>query len=87
VKLVSLRTFSYTELVADEPNIILEHLRAIHADQQLVRGDLLDIKQRLSSLEMQVDHVRGDFAGQSTRIDRVEMRLERIERRLNLADA
>jgi hypothetical protein len=41
----------------------------------------------MTSLEVSVANLHGDFAGQSSRIDRVENRLERIEQRLDLRDA
>ncbi len=52
-----------------------------------VRDDMREVKQRLTSLEVSVATLHGDFAGQSGRIDRVESRLERIEHRLDLRDA
>jgi hypothetical protein len=36
---------------------------------------------------MQIATLHGDFAGPSLRINRIETRLERIERRLDLANA
>ena len=46
-----------------------------------------DVKSRLTSLEVSVSLLHGDFASQSGRIDRVEQRLERIENRLDLRGA
>jgi predicted nuclease with TOPRIM domain len=46
-----------------------------------------EVRGRLTSLEVSVANLHGDFAGQSGRIDRVENRLERIEQRLDLRDA
>jgi hypothetical protein len=66
---------------------VLEHLRYIRAAVDGLREDAQDLKRRMTSLEMQVAQLHGDFAGQSARIDRVEIRLERIERRLELAPA
>jgi hypothetical protein len=45
---------------------------------------MLDLSVRVSSLEVQVSHIHGDFANQSLRLDRVDARLDRIERRLEL---
>ena len=56
--------------------------------QSLLREDVSDVKRCLISLEMSVAQIHADFAGQSTRVDRLETRLERIDRRrLNLGDA
>jgi len=81
--------------MVDEPaNLILSRLNQI--DPQLgdvlidpgqARVDMRDVKSRLTSLEVSVSLLHGDFASQSRRIDRVEQRLERIENRLGLGDA
>jgi uncharacterized coiled-coil protein SlyX len=78
--------------MATEPeNLVLEHLRLIRNDirdfRQEVRGDLGDLKFRMTAVEQQVATLNGSFAGQSLRIDRIEQRLDRIERRLNLVEA
>jgi predicted nucleic acid-binding Zn-ribbon protein len=67
-----LRTTPMTEL----QNLVL-HLRG-----QLdgVREDMREVKTRLGILENQ-------HAGMSSRLDRLDARVERIERRLDLADA
>jgi hypothetical protein len=45
-----------------------------------VRDDIREMKQRIGSLENQ-------YAIMSNRLDRMDVRIERIERRLDLADA
>lgn len=80
--------------VADNiENLILEHLRAIRADIGGIKDDVREIKQRLTSLEAAVAGLRrdnanlyGDVIGQQARYDRLAERVERIERRLDLAD-
>lgn len=67
--------------------LILEHLRVLRLEMGELRADVRDMRGRLTSLEVSVANLHGDFAGQSERIDRVENRLERIERRLTLRDA
>ena len=52
-----------------------------------LRADVRDMRGRLTSLEVSVANLHGDFAGQSERIDRVEGRLERVEHRLRLREA
>ena len=74
--------------MTDEPdNLIVRYLRRIDEKVDRVVEDLREVKQRLSSIEVSVAHVHGDFAGQSQRIDKLERRLDRIEQRLDLRDA
>jgi len=63
----------------DIDSVVLEHLRHIRAAMDDVRDDIREIKQRLGILE-------GTYAGLSTRMDRMDMRIERIERRLDLVE-
>ena len=74
-------------MVDDSNNLVLELLRAIRIDLGDVRDDMREVKGRLTLLGVSVANLHGDFAGQSSRIDRVENRLERIEQRLDLRDA
>jgi predicted nuclease with TOPRIM domain len=60
--------------------IALEHLRHIRSAVDGLRDDMREVKGRLGILESQ-------YANLSNRLDRVDGRIERIERRLNLADA
>jgi hypothetical protein len=68
-------------------DLVLELLRAIRVDLGDVRDDMREVKGWMTSLEVSVANLHGDFAGQSSRIDRVENGLERIEQRLDLRDA
>ncbi|MGN6156533.1 MAG: hypothetical protein ACTHNL_00395 [Devosia sp.] len=61
-------------------NIVLEHLRAIRSTADRISEDMQEVKSRLGILEHQ-------YASLSTRIDRLDERVFRIEKRLNLADA
>ena len=61
-------------------NIALEHLRAIRATLERHSDNLLEIKGRLGILEQQ-------YASISTRIDRMDDRVARIEKRLDLVEA
>jgi predicted nucleic acid-binding Zn-ribbon protein len=66
--------------MAETDNIVLEHLRHIRSAVDGLRDDMREVKGRLGILESQ-------YANLSNRLDRVDGRIERIERRLNLADA
>jgi predicted nucleic acid-binding Zn-ribbon protein len=61
-------------------NLVLEMLRAIRATQDRHSEDLREIKGRLGILEQQ-------YANLSTRLDRMDERVSRIEKRLDLAEA
>jgi predicted nuclease with TOPRIM domain len=73
-------------------NSVLEHLRAIRSDLGTIKGDVREVKQRLTSLDISVaglrtesGHLYGDLAEQDGRYDRLAERIERIERRLELS--
>ena len=66
--------------MADADNIVLEHLRHIRSAVDGLRDDMREVKGRLGILESQYAHL-------SNRLDRVDGRIERIEQRLNLAEA
>ena len=72
-------------------SIILEHLRHIRVRVDRNAEDMLDVKQRLSSLEQSMVHVKRELvsgdetdARQQVSLDRLADRIERIERRLEL---
>jgi hypothetical protein len=73
------------------PNLVLDHLRAIRGDIGLIKDDMAEIKQRLTTLEIQLGGMVGteqSHYGQTMlRLDRFDGRLDRIERRLDLTDA
>jgi len=66
--------------MADGDNVVLEHLRHIRNAVDGLRDDMREVKGRLGILESQ-------YASLSNRLDRLDGRVERIEQRLNLADA
>ena len=73
--------------------LILDHLRANRTDIGGIKEDMREIKQRLTSLEAAVVGLRrdnanlyGDVIDQQARYDRLVERVERIERRLDLAE-
>ena len=75
-------------MTAEIENLILEHLRRMRGSLDAVREDVGDLKLRMPALEghlgqMQVHlgQVQVQLAGQSSRMDRFDERLGRIERR------
>jgi uncharacterized coiled-coil DUF342 family protein len=74
--------------MADEPeNLVLVYLRRLDEKVDRVLDDLRDIKHRVGSLERQAADIRVDMAAMSTRMDRIDGRLDRMERRLELVPA
>jgi predicted nucleic acid-binding Zn-ribbon protein len=61
-------------------NLILDHLRHLRSAVDALREDMREVKTRLGILENQ-------YASMSVRLDRLDARVERIERRLDLAEA
>lgn len=61
-------------------NLVLEHLRAIRSSVERLTDDMQEVKQRLGILEHQ-------YASISTRLDRLDDRVLRIEKRLDLVEA
>lgn len=67
--------------MADEaPNLVLEHLKHLRASTERIENDVRDIKFRLSQLEDTVLH-------HTSRFDRLDDRLIRIENRLGSIEA
>ena len=75
-------------------NLVLEQLRFMRSELASVKEDTREIKTRLAVVESGIASLRrdnGDFATtlavQHASYDRLIDRIERIERRLDLADA
>jgi hypothetical protein len=67
--------------MSDEPeNLVLRHLRRISEELAGLRGDMVEVKERLGLLE-------GAVASLSRRVDRIGGDVEQIKRRLDLVDS
>ena len=67
--------------MTEEPDsLILRMLRRLDEQMSGLREDNREIKSRLGILEQQ-------YASLSNRVDRIELKIDRIERRLELAEA
>lgn len=73
-------------------NLILEHLKAIRAEVASVKTDTREIRSRISSMESSLARVTRDESANYSEIidnrhtmDKLKERIERIERRLELA--
>lgn len=67
-------------MTAEPDNLVLVFLRRIDGKVDRLIDDVNDLKAWVSAVEE-------NLAGVHRRIDRLELRVERIERRLDLADA
>ena len=81
-------------MTAEVDSLVLEHLRHIRARVDQIADDVADLKLRMSGLEgamvlvkREVTHGDETDARQQLTLDRLAARIERIERRLELADA
>lgn len=81
-------------MTAEVDSLVLEHLRHIRARVDQIADDVADLKLRMSGLEgamvlvkREVTHGDETDARQQLTVDRLAARIERIERRLELADA
>ena len=72
-------------------NIIVEHLRPMHADIASIKDDIREVKTRITHVEAGIASLKRDSAHQydesaaaNARFDRLTERIEKIERRLDL---
>lgn len=71
----------------DVAHLMLEHLKHIRSTTDAMALDIVDLKSRVTGVEIQMGQLATQYAGQNARLDRVEERLARIERRLDLVEA
>ncbi len=74
-------------------DLMLEHLKLFHRSQARIERKLDDLTARVSSLESghavlvgHMGHIEMTLAGQQVALDKINNRLDRIERRLSLAE-
>lgn len=70
-----------------DDNLVLEHLRHIRGRVDDTAEDMREVKLRLGNLEAQIAGLTNGYASLSSRLDRLDARVERIERRLDLEGA
>ncbi len=77
--------------MSDNPNVLgylREQFARAHGKIDEPRSDVLEVKQRLTTFEIQVGSLvateQSHYAQKMLRMDRVEQRLDRIERWLDL---
>ena len=74
-------------MTGDVENLILERLRCIDGRLDTMQNDIRESKERLGHLERGQAEAALQYATLSTRVDRIDLRLQRVENRLELADA
>jgi len=68
-------------------DLLMQMVQKVLDVQRESREDIREIKTRLGRLECDVASLHVFLAEQSVRLDRFSDRLERVERRLDIADA
>ena len=74
-------------MTEETENLVLEMLRRIRSSQERMELDLVDLKARVSGIELVQGQMLTQLGGLGVRLDRLEERVSRIERRLDLVDA
>jgi len=71
-----------------EPSMerLMQMIHRVLDSQRETREDIREMKTRLGRLESEVANLHGFLAEQLIRLDRFSDRLERVERRLEIAD-
>ena len=79
--------------MANVENLIIEHLKALRAGQDRIETDVRELTHRVGRVEIGIAGLRRDLshyeegtAEQSVRMDRLNERIERVERRLEIAE-
>jgi hypothetical protein len=73
-------------MTEETTNLVLEHLRHIRPRIDTLADDMRLVILRLGAQHRHLAGLQISEAGQSSEIDRIKERLQRIERRLELAD-
>jgi len=77
----------YAAVMTEETtNIVLEHLRHIRARVDGLTDDMRQVILRLGAVERHVAGLHISDVSQNAEIDMLKTRLDRVERRLELAD-
>ena len=65
-----------------QSDLILDHLRHLDANMVALRDNMADLKQRFTTLEVQVSHLAATqashYAQTAIRLDKIAHRLERL---------
>ena len=74
----------------DVLDFLRERFKRVDDKLDRIGADMLEVKERLTAVEIQVGNLSGTeashYGATMLRLDRLEQRLDRIETRLNLVD-
>jgi hypothetical protein len=73
-------------MIEETTSLVLEHLRHIRSRVDGLADDMRQVILRLGAQDRHLVGLQISEVGQNTEIDRIKERLQRIERRLELAD-
>jgi hypothetical protein len=73
-------------MTEETTNLVLEHLRHIRGVVEDTRSEMKHFIMRMGLAERNIVTIHVSDAAQSEELDRIKTRLDRIERRLELAD-
>jgi hypothetical protein len=73
-------------MTEETTSLVLEHLRHIRSRVDGLADDMRQVILRLGAQDRHLVGLQISEVGQNTEIDRIKERLQRIERRLELAD-
>ena len=74
--------------MASEPDdIVLEHLRHIRSKVDTTAADVTDIKVQLAAMQQHMAGFHAVIASHSDELNQLRRRIDRIEKRLDLADS
>jgi hypothetical protein len=74
-------------MTAETESMILEYLRRMREDMSGMMDDIHVITDRFGHVERAPGNLAMPYASMSTRMDRTNLHIERIERRLDLTEA
>jgi uncharacterized coiled-coil protein SlyX len=71
--------------MADEVNLVLEHLKRFQLGQDRIEPSLAELVVRMGRVEKSLADLHSQLAEHSLRMDGTNARIDRIERRLELS--
>ena len=72
---------------ATHESVILEHLRHIRGKVDRLSDDMVEVKRRLSNIEIAQGHLQSQMGQLNQRMDGIDVRVDRIEQRLDMVEA
>ena len=73
-------------MTGETDNLVLEHLRHIRGKVDQTASDVTDIKVQLAAMQQHMAGFHAVIASHSDELNQLRQRIDRIEKRLDLAD-